>query len=428
MGKQASLIRIARFGFTVALCLTTPTLLRAQAPACGFSTGFGDLDILDDQGDFTFGNTVHLEGPPGAGTTTLGTFIIINRDSAHANQATYPYRNCSYNNLAVFLRTNLVNQANPALAIPSQDIILNNLPHVLPPGQFAVVGVSVILPPGTVAGTYRGSVTIGDLDAGIDQTATGEIIGSDQIDIQVVVDPQPALGIINADTAARLDSLTIRGRAGERATGAVRIANTGNTPLSNVQVTATDLQSESSVGITIPAQAITVSTASFSSLAVADTQRVTVSVNIPPGTLGGRYRGSLIVQGQGATPQRIPLIVIVTSSRGIVFENNPVRNSNGVARIAFNGDPGTQYQVGIFDMNGLLVFTTTDTVFAGVTATGAPGTAQNPASGADFAVSVTWPLINGRGEGVASGTYYVVVESIVNGQRQLARDKLIVIR
>jgi hypothetical protein len=427
MGKHASLRRIARFGFTAALCLTTPIVLRAQAPACSFPN-FGDLDILDDQGDYTFGNTVHLEGPPGAGTTTLGTFILVNRDSAHANQGAFPYSNCSYNNIYVALRTNLVNQANPALAIPAQDIILNNLPHIMPPGQFAYVGVSVILPPGTVAGTYRGSITIGDSVAGISTTQTGEIIGSPQINIQVVVDPQPALSIINPDSAAILDSLVIRGRAGERAAGSVRIANTGNTPLSNVQVTATDLQSESSVGITIPAQAITVSTASFSSLAVADTQRVTVSVNIPPGTLGGRYRGSLIVQGQGATPERIPLVVIVTSSRGIVFENNPVRNANGVARIAFNGDPGTEYKVGIFDVNGLMVYTTTDTVFAGVTATGTPGTAQNPAPGADFAVNVTWPLINGRGEGVASGTYYVVVESFVNGQRQLARDKLIVIR
>jgi hypothetical protein len=79
-------------------------------------------------------------------------------------------------------------------------------------------------------------------------------------------------------------------------------------------------------------------------------------------------------------------------------------------------------------MNGLMVFTTDGTVFAGVTAAGAPGTAQNPATGADFAVAVPWPLVNERGEGVASGTYLVVVESIVNGQRQLARDKLIVIR
>ena len=111
-----------------------------------------------------------------------------------------------------------------------------------------------------------------------------------------------------------------------------------------------------------------------------------------------------------------------------MFENNPVKNANGVARIAFNGDPGTDYQVGIFDMNGLLVYTTNGTVFAGLTPAGQPGTAQAPAAGADFAVNVTWPLSNLRGEGAASGTYLVVVESTVNGQRQLARDKLIVIR
>ena len=79
-------------------------------------------------------------------------------------------------------------------------------------------------------------------------------------------------------------------------------------------------------------------------------------------------------------------------------------------------------------MNGLLVYTTNGTVFAGLTPAGQPGTAQAPAAGADFAVNVTWPLSNVRGEGAASGTYLVVVESTVNGQRQLARDKLMVIR
>ena len=79
-------------------------------------------------------------------------------------------------------------------------------------------------------------------------------------------------------------------------------------------------------------------------------------------------------------------------------------------------------------MNGLLVYTTNGTVFAGLTPAGQPGTAQAPAAGADFAVNVTWPLSNLRGEGAASGTYLVVVESTVNGQRQLARDRLIVIR
>jgi hypothetical protein len=126
---------------------------------------------------------------------------------------------------------------------------------------------------------------------------------------------------------------------------------------------------------------------------------------------------------------QIPLIVIVTSSRGIAFENNPVNNANGgLARIAFNADPGTHYKVAIFDIAGLLTFTTEGDVFAGISTTGTPGTAEAPASGADFAVNVLWALRNGRGEGVASGMYVVVVESIVNGERVLARDKLIVIR
>jgi hypothetical protein len=376
-------------------------------------------------------------GPPGAGTNTtvgqLAQFILVNRDSASAQtnspfSTRFQYRNCNYNNLFITLRTNLVNVDNPALAIPAQNVIVTNLPRVLPSGEHASVTVSVIIPPGTQAGRYIGSFAVRDSLAGVSATSLGEIVGQDQLDVEVIVSEQPALGIVNADVPARLDSLVIQGRAGDRASGTLRVANTGNVALSNVQVTASDLRSESAVGITIPAQDVTVSTASFSSIGVADTVRVTVTVAIPPGVLGGRYRGTLFVQGQGATAQTIPLIVIVTSSRGIVFENNPVRNANGVARIAFNGDPGTDYQVGIYDMNGLMVYTTSGTVFAGLTATGAPGTAQAPGAGADFAVTVTWPLVNGRGEGVASGTYLVVVESNVNGQRQLARDKLIVIR
>jgi len=136
----------------------------------------------------------------------------------------------------------------------------------------------------------------------------------------------------------------------------------------------------------------------------------------------------MTVQSAEAAPITVPVVLIVTSTRGILFENNPVRNSAGVARIAFNADPGTDYQVAIFDMNGLLVFEVNGTVFAGLTSAGVPGTAANPAPGADFAVAVPWPLENDRGEAVASGTYLVVVQSIVNGQRQLARDKLIVIR
>jgi hypothetical protein len=437
MGKYSAGGSVARWAVAAALLAAVPATVHAQFPACSAFAGvMGDLAILDDQGFAVYGSTIHLVGPPGAGTNTtigqLAQFILVNRDSTAAQSSPFAtrfqYRNCNYNNLFITLRTNLVNVDNPALAIPAQNVIVTNLPRVLPSGEHASVTVSVIIPPGTRAGRYIGSFAVRDSLAGVSSTSLGEIIGQDQLDVEVIVSEQPALAVVNADIPARLDSLVIQGRAGERAAGTLRVANTGNVPLSNVQVTASDLHSESSVGITIPAQNISISTASFSSIAVSDTQRVTVTVAIPQGILGGRYRGTLFVQGQGATPQTIPLVVIVTSSRGIVFENNPVRNANGVARIAFNGDPGTDYQVGIFDMNGLLVYTTNGTVFAGITAGGTQGTAQNPAPGADFAVSVTWPLVNGRGEAVASGTYEVVVQSIVNGQRQLARDKLIVIR
>ena len=117
------------------------------------------------------------------------------------------------------------------------------------------------------------------------------------------------------------------------------------------------------------------------------------------------------------------------SNRGILFANNPVRSSVGdVAQIAFNGDPGTPWQLMIFDMMGLTVFRATGSVFAGVSPTNTPGTIDQPQAGADFAVNSTWSLVNGRGEQVASGMYLVVVESFVNGQRVIARDRLMVIR
>jgi hypothetical protein len=218
--------------------------------------------------------------------------------------------------------------------------------------------------------------------------------------------------------------LVIRGRTGQRVSGVLRIANTGNANLADVRVTATDLRSESAVGIVIPASNITISPGSIAGLQFGDTTRITVSVQIPRGILGGRYRGSLVVQGQGTAPQQIPLIVIVTSTRGILFSNNPVREINGdIANIAFNGDPNTTWRLSIYDMAGLVTYKTSGTVFAGAALPG--GTAL---VGADFAVNVIWPLRNNRGEGVASGMYLVVVESIVNGQRQLAQDKLMVIR
>lgn len=412
---------IRRWALGAGLALVAPAALAAQGQIVTC-----DFDIPDDQGRLVWGNTIHLVGRAGSGTDPRGEFILLNGNNPAADVDNDGYATgCDYNNLFIpeQQKTNLINVDNPSLAIPSQNVVIADLPRRLPSGGMARVEVFVLVPPGTAAGRYLGEFFVRDTVRGTSFNSTFETLGTDRILVEVTVLENRGLSLVDSDSAARLDSLVIRGRAGQRASGVLRIANTGNTPLSNVRLSATDLRSESAVGLIIPAANVSFSVNNFSSLIVADTQRVTVTVQIPRGMLGGRYRGTLFVQGEGAAPQQIPLIVIVTSNRGILFANNPVRSVNGdIAQIAFNGDPGTRFQLGIFDMSGLMVHETSGVVFAGV------GTGPGPAAGADFAVNVTWPLINGRGEAVASGMYLVVVESFVQGRRQLAKDRLMVIR
>ncbi|GAC1515853.1 MAG: hypothetical protein NVS1B4_08080 [Gemmatimonadaceae bacterium] len=407
----------ARRGATAAALAAAavfPRALIAQNPGPTPGPGQCTFTILPDAGNFTFGKTIHLTGRAGA-STQQGSFVIVNFAS--------PPPGCDYTALIIAAKLNLVNVANPSLVIGGQNIVVTRFPQSLPKGQSAEVNVSVELPIGTVAGRYVGAIEVRDNLIGVALSPTGEILNRDVIYVEATVVENPAFALISADSAARLDSLVIRGRAGTRATGVLRVANTGNAPLTNVRVTSSDLRSESAVGLVIPADRIKIQTGEFPAIAVSDTQRVVVTVDIPRGILGGRYRGTLFIQSAGAPPVQLPLIVIVTSSRGILFGNNPVRSSLGdIAQIAFNADPGTQYRVGIFDMTGIMSYETTGTVFPGLRAP--PGVGP----GADFAVNVSWSLANGRGIPVASGMYLVVVESIVNGQRTLARDRLMVIR
>ena len=392
--------------------------------------GTCDFDIADDLGAHVWGSTMHLTGRPGS-ATNRGHFFLIN-----ANAAEYDVDRDGYNQptgcdftaiyTPVDLRGDLINIANPEQVIPADNIILLNLPRSLPNGTMARVDAFVEVPRGTVAGRYIGAIQVRDSIYGVRNSPTREVLAADRIFFEVTVSEEREFALVDPDSAALLDSVVIRGRAGTRASGVFRLANLGNVPLSDVRLTATDLRSESAVGLVIPAQNISFSTAQLPGVQIGDTARITVTVQIPRGILGGRYRGAIIAQAAGTAPQQIPLIVIVTSARGILFGNNPVRESAGdIANIAFNGDPGTDWKLTIYDMAALVAFKTSGRVFAGAPVPGGPA---GTLVGADYAVNVIWPLRNGRGEPVASGMYLVVVESIVNGRRQLAQDKLMVIR
>ncbi len=419
-------VKLQRWAMGLAVAAAfLPSAVRAQL----LPAGTCDFDIADDLGRFTFGSTMHLTGRAGA-STNRGEFFIVNADNL-TNDVDHdgynqPGTACDFNQLFVprTLRRNLVNVENPSLAIPADNVILINLPRRLPNGTMARVEAFVELPKGTVAGRYIGEFQIRDSLNLVRFGPNNEVLAEDRIFFEVTVSEDRSFAIVDPDSSAILDSVVVRGRAGQRASSVLRIANTGNVNLSDVRVTATDLRSESAVGIIIPAAAVSFSPGNLAGIQFGDTSRVVVNVQIPRGILGGRYRGELIVQGQGTAARRIPLILIVTSTRGILFANNPVREISGdIANIAFNGDPGTAWKLGIYDMAGLVAYKTSGTVFAG-----APLPGTTTLVGADFAVNVIWSLRNGRGEAVASGMYLVVVESIVNGKRQLAQDKLMVIR
>ena len=419
--------RIIRRG-AAALALTAGLAASAEAQivvSCTPTSG-GDFDIADDLGRHTFGNTIHLTGRQGS-SSNVGEFYLINSNSAESDvdlDGYVPTAGCDFNNIFVASRGNLTNVDDPALAIPGENIIVVNLPELLFSGERVQVQASVEIPTGTVAGRYIGYIEVRDSVRGPYFSVTNDFLNRDLVYVEITVLEQSDLTIVSPDEAEELDSVVVRGRAGQRASAVFRLANSGNTALTDVRFSATDLRSQSAIGLVIPSERISFAAPSLASLGVADTARITVTVDIPRGILGGRYRGAIIVQSGATAEERIPLIVIVTSTRGLLFADNPVRSALGdFARIAFNGDPGTIYELGIFDMTGRLVWSDDGTVFPG-----AGGTPTVPTPDADFAVNYTWPLTNGRGENVASGMYLVVVQSIVNGERTLAQDKLMVIR
>lgn len=397
-----------------------PSRLAAQTPAT--VTG-GDFDICDACANVT-GNVLHLRGRTGFGTS-LGTFTLVNaaNDAQDVDHDGYT-PGVDFTNLYLQQVTDFVNVADPSRVIQARNLIFGDFLNPLRNGGQNNVGVVVNVPAGTPAGTYRGFFVIADSVRLAGVNSNGESLRSDLLNVEIEVLGSNGFGLVQSDTAAELDSLALRGRPGQTVSGVVRVANLGNVNLANARLDATDLIATSGTGLRIRADRISFSPAAIPSVGVGDTARVTVSVRVPIGVLAGPYRGDLIVQADGSTPYRVPLIVNVTTPGDLVFENNPVvgrRGDNAV--IIFNADPGTQWQMAVFDMRGIIAYKSANTVFAGMPAAG-----SSPAFPGDQAVRTVWNLVNGTGEPVAGGMYYVIVNAIQDGKRRQLRGKLMVIR
>ena len=384
----------------------------------------GDFDICDYCGSLR-GNRAFVTGRAGE-STNEGSFVIINAATEEQDVDRDGYTPGV--NFANLYRDTTLAPHFRNLQDPSQVILTGNFRFLegiqnLPNGASNNVRFLVDIPNGTPAGRYEARITIGDLliQPYVQPGGTSDALATDFFFVEVEVLPTRGLGVVQGDTAAELDSLVLRGRAGQTVRGVVRVANLGNVELTNARLDATDLVATSGTGLVIPRSAISFSEP-LANVALRDTASLTVTVRIPRGILAGRYTGDLIAQAENVGAIRIPITVIVTTAGDIVFEANPITGRNADnAVIIFNGDPGSEYRIRVFDMMGLAVFGATGTVFAGQVTGGIQFES-------DQAVRFSWPLTNGRGEQVAGGMYLVVVDAQQDGRRRQMRDKLMVIR
>jgi hypothetical protein len=409
------------FGWTLVAALLTLAALVPEQMRAQTVTG-GDFDICDFCGSLR-SNKAFIRGRPGFGTDRA-VFVLVNAAVVEQdvdNDGFTPGVN--FNNLIVSDTTNFTNTADPSRIITKNNIVFADFLNPLNNGFQNGVTFFVNVPNGTAAGTYRGSFTIRDAVLGVGQNPNGEALRVDGIDVEIEVIAQSDIALVQADTAAPLDSLVLRGRPGSTVSGVVRVANLGNVPLTNVSLEATDLIATSGTGLRIRRDRISFTPTTLTTISLGDSSRVQVTVRIPSGLLAGTYRGELIAQGDNVDPIRIPFSLIVTTPGDIVFETNPVVGRAGdLAVIIFNADPGSSWELAVFDMMAMTTFRDRGTVFAGTPGNGTPGFEG------DQAVRYTWPLVNGRGENVAGGMYYVVINAVQDGQERQLRGKLMVIR
>ncbi|MDQ6831496.1 MAG: hypothetical protein M3081_21760 [Gemmatimonadota bacterium] len=395
-----------------------------SAHAQGGVVAGGNFEICDFCGTLR-GNTAFLTGRAGFGTER-GTFTLVNPANAAADVDNRGYTpgGPDFLNLFVSDTTDFVNLSDPSLFLRRTNFVLADFLNPMRNGTSRNISFFVNVPAETPAGDYRGRVTIRDAVIPIGTNASGEAIRVDAFFIVVHVVGNTGFSLVNADAPVRLDSLTLRGRPSQTATGVLRVANLGNIDLANVNFSVTDLVATSGTGLRITSDRISFSPTVLTRVRQGDSTRVTVTVRIPAGLLAGPYRGDLIVQGTDVASQRIPITVIVTGAGDIVYETNPIRGRNGdLGVIIFNADPGTNWEMAIFDMLGVTTFKATGQVFSGTPATGN----SLPVPG-DQAVRFVWNLTNGIGENVAGGMYYVVVNATQDGKRRQMRSKLMVIR
>ena len=276
-----------------------------------------DLDISDNEQNLT-ANKMRLAGSMGA--VVQGYFRLINPDRPENNVDPDPYGNAdftsvNYTSTLLSLVTSSPTEINttiPASAVTFFDTIQN-----LTWGTSRNVGTRVTIPMNTLAGTYRGTVTVSGLP--------GEV--SDNFTLEVVVS---AIQDLDIDVA----SVSGSGNQGTTVTTATfRIYSTdagegnnpdpdgpGNTTLYGITISANDLRAGNHV---ITANNIAFVPSSIESLYPGTYQTVYARVNVPYGTYATTYTGAAIAQNNtGSTQDSVIINVTINPAYDLDIADN----------------------------------------------------------------------------------------------------------
>jgi len=331
-----------------------------------------DLDIADNEGNLNE-NTMTFAGEPGDSLEEI--FVLVNPNGNENNVDPDPFGNAPLTGLTATFQSN---------EIPSGAVTFADLPNTLASGAVANVKVQLTVPRLHV-GTYSGTVIV---------TAAEGVADT----FNVVLNVEAVENLTASD-----DTLELNANDGDLVSHSFYIINKGNNTLGKIELVAlTDLVD----GLRIPVNNISFEPAVIDSLESGDSTEVTLKVAVPSGLLSGDYAGEIMVMEHDGRPSvRIPVIVHVTSSTVIGFDENPVTGDR--VTIRFQNDPTYAPKLRILNLAG-------DEVYS----------ASLPVGATEY----TWMLENSVHNDVASGTYIVIVETQVNGTAKVVRQKILILR
>jgi hypothetical protein len=276
-----------------------------------------DLDISDNEQNLT-ANKMRLAGPMGA--VVQGYFRLINPDRPENNVDPDPYGNAdftsvNYTSTILSLVTGGLTEINttiPASAVTFFDTIQN-----LTWGTSRNVGTRVTIPMNTLAGTYRGTVTVSGLPGEVSDNFTLEVVVSGIQDLDI--DVASVSGSGNQGTTVTTATFRIYSTdAGEGHNPDPD--GPGNTTLYGITISANDLRAGNRV---ISANNISFVPSSIESLYPGTYQTVFARVNVPYGTYATTYSGAAIAQNNtGSTQDSVIIFVTINPAYDLDIADN----------------------------------------------------------------------------------------------------------